>query len=545
MSCQQAGVCQKRIVLTLIALTLFAASCFGQVDVTASGGTASASYTTLKGAFDAVNTGTHTGTITIGISGNTTETATAALNASGAGSASYSTITISPTGGAARTISGAITAGSPLIDLNGADNVTIDGLNSGGNALTLSNTTASATAGTSTMRFINGATGNTITNALIQGSFSGAVPVVGGTVLFATDGTTANGNDDNTVSNCDVGPAGTNLPTVGILISGSTTTTALNNSGIVINNNHIFDYFGAAVTSAGIYVGVGTTDCNFTNNRFYQTASRTQTTGSVHSAIWIGVSTGNNFLVSGNTIGFASSTGTGTYTFVGTTSSCLIPICLYVGTTTATSVQGNTIAGIAMSGSSYGTSTSAPFRGIYVSSGLTTIGNVTGNTIGSQSATGSITYTSSSASTSEVTGMFNYGSSAWTVSNNTIGGITASNSSTGAANICGIRFNTGSSVATTIQNNTIGGSVANSLQSTSTATGSQVVGINSSTSPCTISGNTIRNLTAAGGTGTTIAASVVGMAFVSSSVNNTVSQNTIHSLTNTHGSAATTVTGLQ
>ena len=41
--------------------------------------------TTLKGAFDAINRGTHQGTITIGISGNTTETAPAVINASGSG----------------------------------------------------------------------------------------------------------------------------------------------------------------------------------------------------------------------------------------------------------------------------------------------------------------------------------------------------------------------------------------------------------------------------------------------------------------------------
>ena len=51
-----------------------------QVDVTATAGTLTQSYTTLKGAFDAINAGAHQGTITIGISGNTIETATAVLN---------------------------------------------------------------------------------------------------------------------------------------------------------------------------------------------------------------------------------------------------------------------------------------------------------------------------------------------------------------------------------------------------------------------------------------------------------------------------------
>ena len=100
----------------------------------------------LADAFAAINAGTHTGAISIGICGDTSEptvvaAASATLNASGVGSASYTAIQITPTG--ARTVSGAATAGFPLIDLNGADNVTIDGLNSGGNSLAISNTTVS------------------------------------------------------------------------------------------------------------------------------------------------------------------------------------------------------------------------------------------------------------------------------------------------------------------------------------------------------------------------------------------------------------------
>jgi hypothetical protein len=42
----------------------------------------------------------------------------------------WTSISIVPQGNV--TVSGSITAGSPLIDFNGADKVTIDGLNSGG-----------------------------------------------------------------------------------------------------------------------------------------------------------------------------------------------------------------------------------------------------------------------------------------------------------------------------------------------------------------------------------------------------------------------------
>ena len=82
----------KKQLLFLFALVsgamFFVQQARAQVDVTASGGTLSASYTTLNLAFSAINAGTHSGTIAIGISANTTETLSAVLNASGSGSAS-------------------------------------------------------------------------------------------------------------------------------------------------------------------------------------------------------------------------------------------------------------------------------------------------------------------------------------------------------------------------------------------------------------------------------------------------------------------------
>ena len=120
----------------------------GPIEVESSGGTAAGTptaYATLGAAFAAINDGaTHLGTITIDVCGDTTEGAAATLNEV----AGVTSVTIAPAGGAARTISG-IVAGEGLILLNGADNVTIDGLNSGGNSLTISNTAAVATTGTS------------------------------------------------------------------------------------------------------------------------------------------------------------------------------------------------------------------------------------------------------------------------------------------------------------------------------------------------------------------------------------------------------------
>ena len=209
------------------------------VEVSATSGTAGPNgYPTLKAGFDAINAGTHQGTISVGVCNDTTEAVPAVLNVSG-GTSSYTAISIKAAGGAARTVSGAIAAGSPLVDLVGANNVTIDGVNAAGNALTLSNTTASATAGTSTIRFINGASNNTVTRSTILGSSTGAAATGTGTVLFSTS-TVAGGNSTNTISANDIGPAGANLPTKGVMGLG----TAVNlNVANVIDNNNIFDFF--------------------------------------------------------------------------------------------------------------------------------------------------------------------------------------------------------------------------------------------------------------------------------------------------------------
>ena len=137
----------------LFACFLFVQNANAQISVTATAGTAGpTSYTTVKASFDAINAGTHQGVIVITVDANTTEAASAVLNASGSGSASYSSINIYPTV-TGLSLSGNLAA--PLIDLNGADNVTIDGrVNATGSTIDLVfiNTSISTTAGTSTLK---------------------------------------------------------------------------------------------------------------------------------------------------------------------------------------------------------------------------------------------------------------------------------------------------------------------------------------------------------------------------------------------------------
>jgi trimeric autotransporter adhesin len=504
-------------------------------------GSTPTAYATLGAAFTAINAGTHTGAITIDVCGDTTEAAIASLSASGAGSASYTAITISPAGGAARTITGNLA--SELIILNGADNVTIDGLNTGGNSLTIQNTSTASTSGTSTIKFIADATANTVTNSSILGSATIAVSTGtnGGNIWFAA-GAITTGSDNNVISNNNIGPAGANLPSRLIWGNGSTTNAAVNNSGIQITNNNLFDFFNATAQSRAVDVAAGNTDWTISNNRIYQTAPRVWTTGAEMRGISISNSaSGNNFQVTGNTVGFASAAGTGTLTISGG-ANLFKGIHLIVAATTASNIQNNTVANISQTTTASGTTTSAPFMALYPQTGLIT---TTGNTIGSPTGTGSISFSSSSSAASDVLGIFNFSSQNSLISNNNLGSITATNSSTGVIVLYGIRTDLVAAVTATVTGNTIGGTTAASLNNTATATGSRVIGAIHVTGLSAITGNTIRNATmAAANTGPGASASVIGIAQTSTAAGQNISQNTISGLSNTNATVSVGVIGI-
>lgn len=531
-----------------IAMLFLALTANAQISV--SGGTGLAAtypnFTGTTGLFAALNANAQTGnTITVSITADITEPNTSP-DTVGLNAGAWTSITITPNGN--RVVTSAAIAGTAMLKFNGADNVIIDGLNSGGNSLTISNTTVSATTGTATIRFINGASNNTITNCNLQGSVTSSVATNGAIIFISTDGITANGNDNITISNCDIGPAGVNLPSKCILGNGSTTTTAIGNSGIVIRNNNIHDYFAAAVTSAGVATNAGCNNWTVDSNRFYQTATRTWTTGAIHNAIALITSTATSgmqgAIVTNNIIGYATSSQTGTYTLTGSTGKFIGINVNAITLGTLNRISKNTVASVSLSGvTSSGTSTTAPFIGILATNGVC---NTDSNTIGSQSATGSLVFSTNSTTTTDIMGIYNFSSDVWNARNNTIGGISATNAAaSGTYILYGIRANTGTGVSFRASNNIVGGTVANSMQLSATGAASQVIGMHSSNAPAIWFTNTIRNLTNNIGTGTTTAASVIGMNMTSTTPTDTVSQNTIYSLGNTNVSAATTVCGIQ
>ncbi len=468
----------------------------GNVVLTATGAILQANYATLKACFDAINLGTHTGVITISVLNDINEGVASAVLNNNIGATS---VLIQPAGCGPRTITGTGTAGFgapavyPVVYFNGADNVTVDGLNTNGNSLTISNTTVSAAINTCTVLFQNDATNNTITNCTILGSSTSAVTTAGGNIWFGAL-SAITGNDNNTISNCNIGPAGGNLPSKAICFTGTPGTP---NDNITIINNNIYDFFSASGTSSGIdLTNLGTSNVSITNNRFYQTATRTQTTGSTHSCIRIGNASGNNFNVTGNIIGYSSSAGTGTYNFVGITGSVFNPIMLSVGATVASSIQNNRIAGISYSTSTAVFSAIPLFNAIVVTgSGNLNIGNTIGNRIGLAGAP--ITFDATAGAGGTVNGINMTGTGAVAIQNNTIQSITTTGVAAAAFDFNGITV-AGAAVYT-ITNNTIGNSVAaNSINlgTLGVSTGfSTFRGINSSATgtPLTIGASGVAN----------------------------------------------------
>ncbi|MBK9162590.1 MAG: carboxypeptidase regulatory-like domain-containing protein [Acidobacteria bacterium] len=201
-------------------------------------------YSTLTAAFDAINAGTHTGAVTITIFSNTTEPGSAVLNSSGAGAASYSTLLIQP-GGDNVSISGPSLQGRGLIELNGADNVTIDGDNPN-------------TPGTNKDLTIQNTAANTVT-------FTSVIRVA----LNTTTVTTAN---DNRIRNLNIVGSST-----GQNISTATSTTGSANTtfGIFLGPNASGDVTApTAITSVTTGVGAGATASGFEidNNRIVTAA---------------------------------------------------------------------------------------------------------------------------------------------------------------------------------------------------------------------------------------------------------------------------------
>ncbi|GAA4337686.1 T9SS type A sorting domain-containing protein [Flaviaesturariibacter amylovorans] len=458
------------------------------VRVSAGGG--SQQYNTLKEAFDAINAGTHQGTITVEILENTTETAPCVLNASGTGAANYSSVLVQPVG--ARTITGNI--GAVLVDLYGADNVTIDGLNSGGNSLTLENTNASFGAGA--VGFQNDASGNTLRNCTVLGAATGSNMGSASAVVICGFGNST-GNDSNTVANNRIGASAAGLPYQGVVCNSGSS--IVDNNDFQVLNNEVFNVFSAAGHSAAIALTTGAQGTLVSGNKIYQTALRTATVNSYFFGVYFANSAGRA-TISSNTIGFADASGTGLSSFSGLSMFRGVSISLSTTTLPRTQVQNNRVSGISVTTSRASAAISiATFAGIEtgLSSGVNAPADVTGNTIGSLDGSSAVSVTAATGSSALVIGIGQrIGNSGGSTSGNSVGNLTISSASgvnsTLMYSIAAFAF-TNNTFLATISNNTIGGSSTGAIRNEHTGN-APTYGIFVSGVAASVTGNTVQNM---------------------------------------------------
>ncbi|MBC7384306.1 MAG: T9SS type A sorting domain-containing protein [Bacteroidia bacterium] len=324
---------------------LISAAFTGSYDV----GTSAATYTTLKSFFDAINAGVVTGNISVNIVGTCTESTTASLSQwSEEPASSNFTMTISPSGGAARLITG--TLATATVKLDGADRVTIDGLNTGGNTLTIENLSVAASSAAIWMSSQGtglGATNNAIKNSTIKGGSNTVANygiVIGGTTI-ASNGAD---NDNNTIQNNTI-----NTCAIGIYAIGTAAGSTGGIDNLTLSGNAITINTTAAVI--GIEVGNGTGGA-ITQNQLSVQTTNTAVAG-------ISIETGFlNATVTRNLLSNVTTTATNGYGGRGIT----------VGTGSASSnitLSNNVIYGV--SGSNFSSFTNSSSMGI----GLGMIGN--------------------------------------------------------------------------------------------------------------------------------------------------------------------------
>jgi PKD repeat protein len=448
-------------------------------------GNTGANYATLKLAFDAINNGTINGDIILQVIANTTEpTFGASLNASGSGNSSYTSVLIYPTAPGLK-ISGNIN--SSIINLNGADNVTIDGrvnLTGADKDLTIENTSCGL-GGSRVLTFGFHAENNIIEYCVIKGCNSSAISgVIHFDRFFTTPG---NGNSNNTISNNDFTGTTTGRPVNAIYSHGSSTDTIFNENNTISNNNFYNHHLLTPPhgTSHAIQLR-SRSSFTISGNSFYETSDFTFANNCEINPIY--ASTIGTVNISGNYFGGqAPQCGGGKLTLNdnGTERSLsYTAISLHTtGSINQSHLTDNTISNIEIKR----TTSTNPFRGLWAF-GFSHLGNVNGNTIGAASGTDAIMINTNSSST-DLQNIFGFqielptgAAQTHNIKDNIIGSIgISSTNSANRPNFRGIQINGGlAGTNVFIENNLIGSlTTANSINNSNVHAGSgqSVVGI--------------------------------------------------------------------
>lgn len=516
---------------------------FAKAQVSVSGSTAlDGNYPTLGGAgglFQAIELGPDQ-------SGNhITVTITADIPAEPGGSLffgrNWASLKMIPSGN--RTITSNV-AGS-IISLAFANNILVDGLNTGGNSLTLINT-STASLGSVAM-FSNNSSFDTLRNLTCRASG------VDDAVIFITNSTT--GNQHNLIEDCEISGIGTARPTYGIIsLSGP-----LNNDN-TIRNCTIHDIYSRTADSYGIYIAFGAGRTIIENNRIYQTNACIPLSGNpTFTGIALGFTDGDGFVIRNNTIGGSAANGTGYAAFGSSaTGPGFIGIrARHVGFSpvsfpSRTEITGNRIRGINITSAKNNNAGGfGVFIGIDLGNGVNTDSiRCSNNVIGGASGNDSIIINAlATVAVLPCLGIHNSSTRGNTIDSNVIGAISMVGGLSRTSPFFGIQSDAVSAAfPITMRSNIIGNAdVANSINSDHTGFGGSLAGIrvagNSPNATYRITNNTIQNLQHNGANpGTGVIASVIGFVSVTGAVNKLeIENNTIRSLV----SQATTATAMQ
>ncbi|MET0392889.1 MAG: cadherin-like beta sandwich domain-containing protein, partial [Chitinophagaceae bacterium] len=440
------------------------------------------------------------------------------------------TVTIRPKAGATlRTTAGDPGASHPLILLDGADRLLLDGRpgGAGTDIRWLIRNARTATNIAPTIQLNNDAKYNTLTYLQAEGQSDNSY----GAVIFLGSTTGATGNDSNTISYCTVRDLSNTTgagPRNGISIQSALTSAYSN--GTIITHNNIFNF-----TSTGIYLATNSNETEVLYNNIYRTRSLYSSTGDI---TFIGINIADdatiNTHISYNYIGGTQPGCAGAPLALTTTPSYytrVVGVLAVVTGGTGNRVDHNTIGNFdIMTGYVYA-SGGAVFNALYLSMGTV---DITDNIIGSQdrnndinvnivggtnpftnymifcggksgSATGNkiggITFMGSGLTAPCTLGGMNIsmlsGTGAFTISDNAIGSTTVSNSIRSLASgipvsFYGLTANLGANMQAVVKNNTIAG-VELSYSGNLGVTAVGIAG-GSSAGSTLIEGNTISNM---------------------------------------------------
>jgi len=284
---------------------------FAQVDVTASAGIGAATYTTVKGAFDAINAGTHQGVINLIITANTTETATAALSRS-TGTSNFTSVSLKPAANVTAVITGA--AAGPVLRILGS-NVTIDGSNNGTDSRNLSIVNSNI-AGSQVIAMGSSDTANPLTNVTVKNTtiINGVKTTGSGIIVSNTAGAQTAGYFNNIrLENNSIQKSYQGIYMIAVSAVG-------NGSGSVITKNDLSTSGENSNRYMGIYLG-GTDGVTVSENKI---GNFENTSNEGKRGIWLAVSTMNSTIsdnvidnITVNNAGGGSATGIQIFTNAG------------------------------------------------------------------------------------------------------------------------------------------------------------------------------------------------------------------------------------